>query len=154
MDFSIACITKTQSGNLIMEPLHPPMVSVRLSSGIIPFISHFQVQRCSAQGPAQEPGKNPGRGEFWAQVGMQVRGSWPCVRIHESCHNFIKAMWVQVSISQTLTCRSRGSSLDWSVYKSCGLERSERSVLHRGNIWQHQLSAAVTPVWTMISQKY
>lgn len=46
-----------------MEPLYLSMVSAELSSGIIPFISVFQMQRCSAPGPAQEPGKN------WGEVG-------------------------------------------------------------------------------------
>ena len=143
IDFSIACLTKAQ-------PVFTSLHGVRLSSGII---SIFQMQR---EAPAQAPGSPQKPGQNWEEVGsgcrqrcrredpgtvsecMKVDLELPVPQLHESHGG-------ESQHSQTLTSRRRGSSLGWSIFKSYGLEMSERSVLCRGNIWQHQLSAAVTP---------
>lgn len=82
MDFSTAYLTKAQSGSLIMEPLHLSMVSLRLSRGISIYFHFSDAEMlCSRASPGAW--EKLGRSGLWMQAGVQVRGSWHCVRIHE-----------------------------------------------------------------------
>lgn len=67
-----------------MEPLHLSMVSVRLSSGIIPFISVFSDAEVLYSRASPGAWEKLVRGGLWVKAGVQVRGLQPCVQVHES----------------------------------------------------------------------